>query len=67
MSRNATYRTEDRIELPEDVVDEVAARAESPTPADVRDVAFEVVDRKTTFFVEDGQPLSDAVAARVDE
>ena len=64
-----THETEDRIELPTEVVDAIADRVaakESPTERDVLDAAFASVDRETTFRTEGGRPLVDAVADRLE-
>lgn len=70
MSPEATHRTEHTVELSAPAVDKIAdvvATKESPTPADVRDAAFDHLVRHTEFRAPSGVLLVDAVAARVDE
>ena len=67
MADRATYRTEDRIVLPTDVVEAIAedvAMSEEPTPADVRDRAFDRLDRRTVFVTEEDAVLAEAVLER---
>jgi hypothetical protein len=69
MSPETTHRTEHTVELSAPTVDEIAdvvAAKESPTPADVRDVAFDHLVRHTEFRAPSGELLADAVAARVE-
>ena len=65
-----THETEDRIELPPEIVDVVAGRIaekESWSEIDVLDAAFDSIDRHTVLRTEGGEPLVDAVADRVAE
>lgn len=59
------HKTEYRIELPDPVVEAIRAdieHREKLTECDVRDSAFDHVDRRTEFVTEDGTPLIDAIS-----
>ena len=51
------------IELPADVVDEIAARADAGDVESLHDLAHEYVEQRVEFHTPDGRPIEDAVGA----